>query len=95
MGGAMIERIKDWVYGIKTDKLLHFIAGLLVVQVSFILLSIRLEKLGSALLALAFTAIVGGIKEIVDSLTGGVPSWTDFLATIIGGVVGLLIMLCV
>lgn len=90
----MVERIKDWLYGIKADKLLHFICGLIVAQVFFALLNIGCVKRVSLLVSLLLSTIVAGAKELID-IRCGVPSWKDFAASMIGIVVGLLIMLCV
>lgn len=89
---AMVERMKSWIYGIKADKLLHFITGLLVAQVAFLLINIGMAKWASLLIAFVVTALVGGIKEFADKFTGGVPNWKDFVFTLVGGFVGLLIM---
>lgn len=90
----MVERIMDWLYGIKADKLLHFIGGLLVVQVFFALLNIGCVKWVSVLVSLLLSAVVAGTKELID-ICCGVPSWKDFAASMVGVIVGLLIMLCV
>lgn len=88
----MIKRIKNWLYGIKADKLLHFIFGLLIAQEAFLLINIGMVKWASLLIAFVATALVGGIKEFADKFTGGVPNWKDFVFTLAGGFVGLLIM---
>lgn len=90
----MIEHIKNWLYGIKPDKLLHFIGGLMVAQVFFVLLNICCVRWVSLLVALLLATIVAGAKELYD-IKHGVPSWKDFIASEIGIGVGLLIMLCV
>jgi hypothetical protein len=86
------SKIKSWIYGIKADKLLHFIAGLIVLQVAYKLLMYCLPKYLTAIISFIIMVIIGGIKELVD-IKFGVPSIKDFIATLIGGIIGLLIML--
>lgn len=85
-----MKKIIDWLYGIKSDKLLHFIAGLVVAQVAFALLDLATSVWWSAFLAFLIAAIVGGVKEALD-VKRGVPNVADFVATIVGGLVGALL----
>ena len=43
------------------------------------------------LIAGLLTACIGGVKELLDKVAGGVPSWADFWFTLAGGAIGLLI----
>lgn len=87
----MIERIKKWLYAIKVDKYLHFIAGIIVSQVAFALLDIGDMPVGwCAFLSVVVTAIVGGVKEAVD-VKYGVPNVKDWAATFYGGLLGALL----
>lgn len=88
----MVSRIKQWLYGIKADKLLHFIVGLLVAEVVSGALS-HFARLYALIVGLVVSVIAGYLKELWDSKHGGVSSDKDFLATIIGGAVGTLLML--
>lgn len=80
----------DWLYKIKSDKLLHFIAGLLITQVvSIALLALTGRLAMSVLLGGTAGLIVALAKELYDKLGHGVPSWHDFFATAIGSLVGM------
>lgn len=85
-----MKKIIDWLYGIKSDKLLHFIAGLVVAQVAFALLDLATTVWWSAFLAFLVAAVVGGIKEAWD-VKHGVPNVADFVSTMFGGLVGSLL----
>ena len=90
---AMINRVKKLIYGIKSDKLLHFICAMITVQFLYLMFSsfgMPLCPVASASLTLAVCAI----KELLDKLSKkGVASWGDFVAGIIGTVVGLSVMI--
>lgn len=91
-----MKKILAWLNSIKPDKLLHFIAGLLVAQISYALLSIGCTEWLSVLLAFWTAACVGGAKELIDWATNsGVPSWKDFFATLIGDAVGSLVVVLI
>jgi len=90
----MVEKIKAWLYGIKPDKLLHFIAGLIVAQMAFALANIWLDKWLALCLAVFASMLAGGLKELIDTKIG-VPNWSDVIATIIGGVVGTILILLI
>lgn len=80
--------IIDWLYSLKTDKCLHFIAGLLVAQIAFALLRLALPLWWSAFLAFLVAAVVGGMKEALD-VKHGIFNTGDFVATMFGGLVGV------
>lgn len=85
-----MKKIIEWLYGFKSDKLLHFIAGLVVAQIAFALLDLATTMWWSAFLAFLVAAVVGGIKEAWD-VKHGVPNVADFVATMVGGLVGALL----
>lgn len=87
----MVSRILKWLNGIKTDKLLHFIFGLLIAQVLYALLSIGFGKWMSVLGSMFLSSMIAAVKELYD-INHGVASWKDILASVIGIVIGLLIM---
>ena len=89
-----MKRLRTLLYGLKADKYLHCFAGMAVSQVAYLLLAIALPKWACIVLSVVAVAVVGGLKELVD-VKYGVPSWKDFGATMIGVVLGLLIMLFV
>ena len=86
-----MNKVVEWLYGLKTDKILHFVAALLVAQVLYALLSIGCSKWVSLFVALLLATVISAAKEIWD-IKHGVPSWKDFLASEIGVMVGLLVM---
>jgi len=91
-----MKRILRWLNDIKLDKLLHFIAGLLIAQISYALFSIGFVEWLSALLAFGTAACIGGVKEMLDGvINDGVPSLSDFLATLIGGAIGSLVIVLI
>lgn len=83
-----------WLYKVKTDKLLHVLFGLLIAQVVFVCLHFACQKWLALLGAFLLASLVAGTKELID-IKYGVPSWKDWLASEVGIIVGLLIMLCV
>ena len=83
-----MKGIIDWLYSLKTDKCLHFIAGMVVAQIAFALLDLATTVWWSAFLAFLIAAVVGGIKEAWD-VRHGVPNMGDFVATMFGGLVGV------
>lgn len=85
-----MKKIIAWLYGIKSDKLLHFIAGMVVSQIAFALLDLATTMWWSAFLAFLIAAVAGGIKEAWD-IKHGVPNVADFVATMLGGLVGALL----
>ena len=94
--GCAMKKIIRWLNGIKPDKLLHFIVGLLIAQISYALLSIGFTEWFSVLLAFGTAACVGGAKELIDWATdSGVPSLSDFLATLVGGAIGSLVVVLI
>ncbi len=80
----------NWLYKIKSDKLLHFIAGLLIAQVAAAVLLASTGRLAmSVLLGGTAGLIVALAKELYDKLGHGVSSWKDFFATATGSLVGM------
>lgn len=85
----IIKRIWNWIISIPQDKLLHFIAGLLIMMYSCALFSLFLHN-GIALLvgnAIGLLALIA--KEIYDGINkdGHTVEFKDILA----GVVGMLL----
>lgn len=85
-----MRKIIEWLYSLKTDKCLHFIAGMVVAQIAFALLDLATSVWWSAFLAFLVAAIAGGVKEAWD-VKHGVPNVADFVATMVGGLVGVLL----
>lgn len=72
---------------IQQDKILHFLAGFFICTVASLLISLWLG------LILSFAAGIG--KEIYDlKIKKTFYSWPDMLATIIGGLIAILVMYC-
>lgn len=83
-----MKKIIEWLYSLKTDKCLHFIAGMVVAQIAFALLRLALPWWWSAFIAFVISVVVGGLKEAWD-VKHGVPNMGDFVATMFGGLVGV------
>jgi len=67
------------------DKLYHFFAGILI----YIFFDLFFD-----IWNIIPVIIIGGAKEIYDWYSGkGTPDWWDFIWTIIGGIVALLILI--
>ena len=71
--------IVAWMYA-NTDKLLHFICGLLIAQAG--------TAIGGTEVGLAAACIAAAAKETYDEVKGGEFSLADLIATIIGGITG-------
>lgn len=69
-----------------SDKQKHLLAGLV--------LSILAGLLFCPLFGLLTAAVVGALKEIIWDwlLKKGTPEWWDFWATVVGGIVGLVVL---
>lgn len=87
-----MKKILSWIYAIKTDKLLHFVCGMIIAQVLCMLLTHACRGWMPLLGAFLLASLIAASKEIVD-IKYGVPSWKDLLASMIGIVVGLAILL--
>lgn len=72
---------------VSSDKLLHFIAGLLILIASYLFSDI--------FTAFCIAVVIGIAKEIYDMLTDGTFDVWDLMSTFIGSVVGCLIILLV
>lgn len=83
-----MKKIIAWLYSLKTDKCLHFIAGMVVAQIAFVLLRLAIPLWWRAFIAFGIAAVVGAFKEAWD-VKHGVPNIADFAATMLGGLVGV------
>lgn len=72
----MINKIINYLASIPHDKLLHFIAGIIISLIFSVI---------TPYIALISAALFGIIKEIYDKISYGGFSWMDFLATSLGG----------
>lgn len=88
----MVKRLKQWLGSIEADKWLHMLCGLGIAQVAFALLSLALPWWDAALLALLVAVVAGGMKECID-MRCGVASWKDFAFTVVGGMIGVLLLI--
>ena len=84
-----------WLYNIKTDKLLHFIASLGAMQVSYGILHFFLLAKYSILIALGITILIGVFKELYDKKKGGIFSEKDFVADIWGALFGFILTIII
>lgn len=82
----MLKKIINTLGTIPSDKMLHFIAGLMIVAVTAIVFPC------AANYAIVSAVITGFGKEAIDEFDYGGWSWWDIAATVIGGVVMQLII---
>lgn len=83
-----------WLYDIKADKLLHFIAGLLIAQIASLLFGLFAGCYLRVVLGWLAAVVITLGKEIWDKETGkGVCSLEDFAAGLLGALVGAAIIL--
>lgn len=84
-----------WLYNIKTDKLLHFIASLGVMQVFYSILHYFLLAKWSLLIALGIAILIGVFKELYDKKKGGTFNKKDIIADIIGALIGFILTIII
>lgn len=77
----MLKKIINILGTIPSDKMLHFIAGLMIVAVTAIVFPCVANY------AVVSAVIAGFLKEAVDEFDYGGWSWADLVATVIGGAV--------
>lgn len=77
----MLKKTINTLGPIPSDKILHFIAGLMIVAVTAIVFPC------AANYAVVSAVIAGFFKEAIDEFDYGGWSWWDLVATVIGGVV--------
>lgn len=77
----MLKKILNTLCSIPSDKMLHFIAGLMIVAVTAIIFPC------AANYAVVSAIIAGFFKEAIDKFDYGGWDWWDIAATVIGGVV--------
>lgn len=70
---------------IPQDKLLHFVAGSIAAIVVYVVTF-------DATIAVAFSALLGIGKEVYDSRGHGTVEVLDAVATVLGGVVGAILI---
>ena len=70
---------------IPRDKLLHFVAGLICSAAVYLIT-------GSPIIAFSASALLGIAKEVYDSRGHGTVEVLDAVATVVGGVVGVILM---
>ena len=85
-----MSRLVKWISNLKKDKLLHFICGAAVSQVAFAATVSFTSNWIAALISVEAAVLAGACKEWWD-VRHGVPSWKDFLATVLGGVLGAIV----
>ena len=76
-----MKRLLNLLGSIPSDKMLHFIAGMLITA----LVAVIVPRLSP--IAMAVAVIAGFAKEVRDEITYGGFDWYDLLATVLGGVV--------
>ena len=89
----MIKRIIFRLATVSTDKYLHFICGLIIAQVVAQLLSHWLAWWIISALGFLAAVMAGIAKEYYDKKHGELPERQDALATSLGGLLGVLLLL--
>ena len=71
---------------LKTDKLLHVIAGLLMPQVFYLILVLMLNNILALIISFVLSVLIGGAKELLYDkyMKKGNCDIYDFIATCIG-----------
>ena len=93
-----LEKIDEWISThFKLDDTLHFIAGWIIANVAYMILlpyfGFKVDYHLISALAFFTVAIVGLAKEIIDTqIKKQEHSNRDWIATIIGGLVGIAFM---
>lgn len=91
----MVKKIIDWIAAIPKDKLLHFICSFIIAQIIYAITEFFQPMWLSFIITLLGTAIIGALKECIDWLFGGSPTWSDFWTDLIGDVAGLIVVLLI
>ena len=76
-----MKRLLKILGSIPSDKMLHFIAGMLITATIAVIVS------RFAPIAMSVAVIAGFAKELRDEIAYGGFDWKDLLATVLGGVV--------
>lgn len=76
-----MRRLLQTLGSIPSDKMLHFIAGMLITAIVAVIVP------RFAPLAVTVAVVAGLAKEVYDEITYGGFDFKDWLATVIGGVV--------
>lgn len=82
----MLKEIINALCTLPSDKMLHFIAGLMIVAVTAIVFPCVANY------AVVSAVVAGFLKEAVDEFDYGGWSWADLEATVIGGSIMQLII---
>ncbi len=77
----LYKKILSWLSQIKTDKFLHFIAGMIIA--AFVALVIPTGRLWCFLPVV----VIGFAKEVYDEINYGGFDWLDLAYTIAGGLI--------
>lgn len=76
-----MKRLLNLLGSIPSDKMLHFIAGMLITAFVAVIVP------RFAPIAMTVAVVAGFAKELRDEITYGGFDWYDLLATVLGGVV--------
>lgn len=88
---VMVKMLIDFLGSVKADKWLHVICSLLIAQITSELFMLFLPKWIALLCGLVVACIAAAGKELWDK-RHGVPSLTDFIASVVGAVIGLAVV---
>ena len=85
--------IKEWLYSLKSDKLLHFIVALVIAQAGAAVFGLFMGRFVRIYMGWLLAVIVTLLKEIWDKRHDGVCSKADFAAGFLGALVGAAMLL--
>lgn len=84
-----MKKLLELIKRIPADKLLHFIAGLILGSVIMGVNNLWLSILPNGVLTLSIVFLLGLAKEQYDKNHKGTVDFKDVIATVIGGFVGI------
>jgi len=79
---------------IAIDKILHFCVCMLLAM-SWGCMVIHIQRYKVIACGFLFAMIIGLLKELYDSMTGGKFDWEDIIADFVGAIMGSAFMFCV
>lgn len=87
-----MKKIFDFIVSIPHDKLLHNWAGILIALVALRLLAfICIDGFFARVIAMVPVILAGYLKEVYDKNNGSKFDWIDFLYTVAGGLIVILL----
>jgi len=92
----LISHIDSYIRITKNGYVEHFIVGSLVSAfISYLILKRSNNKIKSLFFGVGAAIFIGIMKEVIDPLIGGDRSKADIIYTVLGGMVGTVIILLI